>query len=344
MVEPQVKTLLVTGGAGFIGSAFAKIALEQKYKVIILDLLTYAGSPATLAQVRESGDFIFVQGDIGDSKIVTKIMEEHRPNGLVHFAAESHVDNSILGPAPFIQTNIVGTFSLLECCRSLLSNHQLPSDFRFLHVSTDEVFGSLGTDGKFSEKTSYAPNSPYSASKASSDHLVRAWNETFKIPTIITNCSNNYGPRQFPEKLIPKSILCGLRGEPIGVYGAGKNIRDWIHVEDHASGVMLAYQAGKTGETYCLGGRNEIQNLEVVQLICSLLDELSPLKHGKSYSDQITFIEDRKGHDFRYAIDDTKAESELGFQRKHLKFKDGLRSTIQWYLSNQKWLREVHDQ
>lgn len=328
--------LLITGGAGFIGSQFVRTALAADYKVIVLDALTYAGTKLNLEGL--PGDVEFIKGDIKDQVLVKNLLAEFRPLGLIHFAAESHVDNSILGPKVFIETNILGTFFLLESVRELFKT--LPPNFRFLHVSTDEVFGDLGETGYFEESTPYHPHSPYSASKASSDHLVRAWQRTYGLPCIVTNCSNNYGPRQFPEKLIPRALLCALSGQNIPVYGRGLNIRDWIHVEDHCRGVLLAFEKGDIGQTYCLGGRSERKNIEVVRAICHALDELKPKSKG-SYLDQIHFVEDRKGHDFRYAIDDSHAEKNLGFQRMHSSFEMGLRQTIDWYLANQSWVERV---
>jgi dTDP-glucose 4,6-dehydratase len=338
-----MKTLIVTGAAGFIGSNFTHIALEAGYRVVGYDALTYAGHLENLEAFRANPNFAFIHADIRDTERFQKALAEHQATGVVHFAAESHVDKSITGPGAFIETNVNGTFSLLTAARAYYEGLAPESKrgFRFLHVSTDEVFGTLGSTGKFTETTPYAPNSPYSASKAASDLLVRAWFHTYGLPTLITNCSNNYGPNQFPEKLIPHMIFCALQGKPLPVYGKGENIRDWIHVRDHARGVMLALEKGRIGETYCLGGNSERTNLEVVRAICGLLDELKPAASGKPYADQIAFVTDRPGHDFRYAIDDTKAQKELGFTRQYARFEDGLRETIRWYLEHLEWSQRV---
>ncbi len=338
-----VQHILVTGAAGFIGSAFVREALKNNYRVSILDALTYAGHRENIEEVLKPGVCEFFHGDIRDFQLVNGLFEKFHFDGVINFAAESHVDNSISGPAEFIQTNIVGTFTLLEAARghwSKLKDSQ-KSEFRFLQVSTDEVFGALGATGAFSESTPYAPNSPYSATKAASDHLVRAWFHTYGLPTITTNCSNNYGPRQFPEKLIPLMIRNALAGLPLPVYGQGANIRDWIHVEDHSRGVLLALAKGKPGGTYCLGGNSERNNLQVVKSICQTLDQVSPRKDGKSHEVGIQFVKDRAGHDFRYAIDDSLARKELGFERHFRSFEDGLLATINWYLQNQKWIGQV---
>lgn len=332
------RSLLVTGGAGFIGSQFVRVALEQGYDVINLDALTYAGHLANVEDIKNPGHR-FVKGDIRDTSLVTQLLNEFRPTGIIHFAAESHVDNSILGPQVFLETNVMGTFSLLQASRDFVKGGA--TAFRFLHVSTDEVFGELGPTGKFSETTSYSPNSPYSASKAASDHIVRAWHHTYGLDTIITNCSNNYGPRQFPEKLIPRMILNAIAGKSLPVYGKGENIRDWIHVEDHARGVLAAFEKGRAGETYCLGGNSERKNIDVVKAICAALDKAKPRADGKSYQEQIEFVTDRLGHDFRYAIDDTKAQRELGFQRKFKVFEEGLEATISWYLQSSAWQKAL---
>ncbi len=336
-------SLMVTGGAGFIGSAFVREALKVGHKLVIYDALTYAGHLPNIEDCLSSGVCEFVEGDICDLHAVANCLHRFEVEQIVNFAAESHVDNSILGPKAFIETNVMGTFQLLEAARAHLQNlkQESRSNFRFLHVSTDEVFGELGDSGFFTEKSPYSPNSPYSASKAASDHLVKAWHHTYALPVIITNCSNNYGPRQFPEKLIPRMITCALRGDPLPVYGRGANIRDWIHVEDHARGVLLALQKGRIGESYCFGGQSERRNLQVVQTLCVILDELRPLPQGRSYSDFITFVTDRAGHDWRYAIDDSKAESELGFKRIYGSFEEGLRQTVKWYLENQTWIESV---
>lgn len=332
--------MIVTGGAGFIGSSFVRLALKSDYRVIVLDSLTYAGHPQNLSEVDGGSSYRFVQGDIKDHGLVSTLLREYGVQALVHFAAESHVDNSIHGPAVFVDTNINGTFQLLEAARGFVDSGLAPKGFRFVHVSTDEVFGELGPEGRFSETTPYAPNSPYSASKAASDLLVRAWHETYGLDTVITNCSNNYGPRQLPEKLIPRMIVSALSGRHLPVYGQGLNIRDWIHVEDHCRGVLLALERGESGQTYCFGGNSERKNIDVVLGLCETLDRLRPRQGGR-YKDLIEFVEDRKGHDFRYAIDDTKASRQLGFSRKYADFEAGLQATVQWYLENPEWLAAV---
>lgn len=332
-------TLLVTGAAGFIGSGFVRLALAKGYKIVVLDKFTYAGRTENIQELFNNPAFTLVKGDICDYELVDGLFQKHTLTGLVHFAAESHVDNSINGPKEFVKTNIEGTFNLLEVMRKRLPS--LSKDFRYIHISTDEVFGELGAEGKFSETTAYDPSSPYSATKAASDHLVRAWHRTYGVPAIITNCSNNYGPRQFPEKLIPRIILRALNGQPLPVYGKGENIRDWIHVEDHNAGILLALQKGSPGDSYCFGGNSERRNIDVVKAICSLLDKLSPRKDGKGYETQISFVEDRLGHDFRYAIDDTHAQKTLGFQRQYSNFESGLEATVKWYLENKNFYGEV---
>lgn len=336
------KHILVTGAAGFIGSAFVRKSIEQNYQVTILDLLTYAGHLENLENIIDNKNIFFVKGDIQDKKLLNSLFEQNQFSGVLNFAAESHVDNSISGPQAFIETNVLGTFHLLEASRKYFQglNEVDKKAFRFLHVSTDEVFGSLGETGYFSETTSYAPSSPYSASKAASDHLVRAWFHTYKLPTMTTNCSNNYGPRQFPEKLIPRMIACALSGEKLPVYGNGQNVRDWIHVEDHSAGILLAFQKGIPGESYCFGGNSERSNIDVVKTICAILDEVRPKAQG-SYINQIAFVEDRAGHDFRYAIDDSFAKEKLGYTRQYQKFEDGLKQTVNWYLQNQDWVKKV---
>lgn len=339
------KTLIVTGGAGFIGSQFLRTALAAGYRVVCYDALTYAGHLGNIADLQSLSDFNFVQGNICDSESVWNALSKFQPEGIIHFAAESHVDNSISSPRAFLDTNILGTFTLLESWRKYVKEASPDTGRkRFLHVSTDEVFGALGSTGRFSENTAYAPNSPYSASKAGSDHIARAWHHTYGLDIVITNCSNNYGPRQFPEKLIPRMILNGLRGLPLPVYGTGENIRDWIHVEDHCDGVLAAYEKGRSGESYCLGGNSERRNLHVVEEICRQLDKLSPRPDGHSYGKQIEFVEDRLGHDFRYAIDDAKASEELLFRRRHSSFEEGLNATIRWYLDNPQWLKSIEEQ
>ena len=339
-----MKTILVTGGAGFIGSNFVLdwIALEAD-AVINLDKLTYAGNLENLASLEGDARHSFVRGDIGDAELVAKLLAEHRPRAIVNFAAESHVDRSIHGPAEFIQTNIVGTFTLLEAARAYWNGlgEKEKKAFRFLHVSTDEVYGSLSpTDPAFTETKQYEPNSPYSASKAASDHLVRAYHHTYGLPVLTTNCSNNYGPYHFPEKLIPLIIHNALAGKPLPIYGDGQQVRDWLYVKDHASAIRRVLEAGKIGETYNVGGWNEKPNLEVVHTLCSILDELSPRADGKRYKEQITYVTDRPGHDRRYAIDATKINRELGWKPAET-FETGIRKTVQWYLDNPEWVRNV---
>jgi dTDP-glucose 4,6-dehydratase len=333
------KTLLVTGGAGFIGSAFVRQAVDAGQNVIVLDALTYAGHTINLEGVDKARHTLVV-GDIADGELVAKLLVQHNVDAIAHFAAESHVDNSINKPSAFIDTNIVGTYRLLEAARTYRSTlaQNRKDTFRFLQVSTDEVYGSLGPKGAFSETTAMKPNSPYSASKAAGDHLARAWHKTYGLPVLVTNCSNNYGPRQHPEKLIPHMITRALAGESLPVYGDGKNIRDWVHVEDHCSGVALALSKGTPGETYCFGGQAEFTNIDLVQRICATLDALQPRKRGGAYASQIAFVTDRLGHDKRYAIDDSKAKRELGFKRKH-DFESGLRATVEWYLANGEWCK-----
>ncbi len=338
-----MQTLFVTGGAGFIGANFILQARTEKWANIInLDKLTYASNLQNLAQLEEDKGYYFIQGDIGDLELVSYFLEKYHPDAIINFAAESHVDRSILSPLSFVETNVVGTFKLLEATRLYWEKLPLPQQekFRFLHVSTDEVYGSLSpTDPAFREDTPYAPNSPYAASKASSDHFVRAYHHTYGLPTITTNCSNNYGPRQFPEKLIPLMILNALDGKPLPVYGDGQNVRDWLYVTDHCEAIHLILREGKLGETYNIGGLNEQNNLAVVEKICSILDELAP-KSGLSYSSLITFVKDRPGHDRRYAIDCSKFNRCLGWQPKE-NFESGLFKTIQWYLNNSSWIESV---
>jgi dTDP-glucose 4,6-dehydratase len=334
--------ILVTGGAGFIGSNFVLdwIATEGT-PVVNLDKLTYAGNPANLAALKDDARHIFAHGDINDRTLVAKLLQQHRPRAIVHFAAESHVDRSIHGPGEFVQTNVVGTFSLLEETRAYWSalDAEARKNFRFLHVSTDEVYGSLGMDDPaFSETTPYAPNSPYAASKAGSDHLVRAYHHTYGLPTVTTNCSNNYGPLQFPEKLIPLMILNALNGKALPVYGDGKNVRDWLHVSDHCSGIRAALAKGKPGETYNIGGNSEKTNLEVVHAVCTILDELHPA--GAPHAKLITYVKDRPGHDQRYAINAEKIRRELGWEPQE-RFEKGLRKTVEWYLNNNEWVDSV---
>jgi len=336
--------ILVTGGAGFIGANFVLdwIATSDE-PVVNLDKLTYAGNLETLASLKNNPRHIFVQGDIGDSALVDRLLAEHKPRAVVNFAAESHVDRSIHGPEDFVQTNVLGTFRLLESVRGHWS--ALPADqkaaFRFLHVSTDEVYGSLSkTDPAFTEENKYEPNSPYSASKAASDHLVRAWHHTYGLPVLTTNCSNNYGPFHFPEKLIPLMIVNALAGKPLPVYGDGMQVRDWLYVKDHCSAIRRVLEAGKLGETYNVGGWNEKPNIEIVNTVCALLDELRPKADGKPYKEQITYVTDRPGHDRRYAIDARKLEAELGWKPAET-FDTGIRKTVEWYLANSEWVRNV---
>ncbi len=333
-------SVLVTGGAGFIGSGFVRLLAGLGHKVTVLDLFTYAGHRANLAELE--GKVEIVTGDIADEGLVTELLQKQGFDGIINFAAESHVDRSISGPGTFIHTNILGVFNLLKCSLAYYSKLDAArkSKFRYVQVSTDEVYGELGETGKFTEESPYKPNSPYSASKASGDMLARAWHHTYGLPTVTTNCSNNYGPRQFPEKLIPFMIKCALSDRPLGIYGNGKNVRDWIHVEDHCQGVMLAFEQGKPGETYCFGGNAERNNVEVVNKICEYLDELNPRADGASYKKQITYVADRPGHDHRYAIDDSYATEKLGFKRRY-DFDSGLRATVAWYLENQAWVKEV---
>ncbi|NEW98209.1 dTDP-glucose 4,6-dehydratase [Rhodopseudomonas sp. BR0G17] len=339
----MTKRFLVTGGAGFIGSAVVRRLIgTTRHEVLVVDKLTYAGNLDSLAPVSDDPRFRFVRADIVEQGTMRLLFEEFSPDVVMHLAAESHVDRSIDGPGDFIQTNIVGTYSLLQA--ALAHWRSLPparkSGFRFHHISTDEVFGSLGAEGLFREDTPYQPKSPYSASKAGSDHLVRAWHHTYGLPVVITNCSNNYGPYHFPEKLIPLAIIKALHGEAIPVYGTGANVRDWLHVEDHADALLLAAERGEIGESYNIGGRNERTNLEVVQAICRLLDELAPDAAIGSRAKLISFVTDRPGHDARYAIDASKVERELGWRARYT-FDDGLRQTVQWYLDNRTWWERV---
>lgn len=336
-----MQTIFVTGVAGFIGSNFVGQALAAGYRVIGYDALTYAGHIENVEQY-DDANFTFVKGNICDEDRVQELLHEYQVSGVINFAAESHVDRSISGPSIFIETNILGTVSLLQASRSYFDqlDEARQNEFRYLQVSTDEVYGALGDTGKFSETTPYQPNSPYSAAKAGGDHFVRAWHHTYGLPTVTTNCSNNYGPNQYPEKLIPTIIQNAIQQKPLPVYAKGLNVRDWIHVADHCSGIMLAFTKGRLGETYCFGGNAERQNIYVVEQICAYLDEIRPRADKKSYKEQITFVEDRAGHDWRYAIDDTKAQRELGFARK-FEFETGLKATIDWYLANQNWCQAV---
>ena len=337
------RAIIVTGGAGFIGSALIRHLIQATdYHVVNIDKLTYAGHLSTVEAVEDHPRYHFVRADIADAAAMRRLFETYRPPAVMHLAAESHVDRSIDGPAAFIQTNVVGTYTLLEAARAhweaLPPGEQ--EQFRFLHVSTDEVFGELGEEGYFSEKTPYDPSSPYSASKASSDHLVRAWHRTYGLPVLVTNCSNNYGPYQYPEKLIPVVILNALNGDPIPVYGRGENVRDWLYVDDHVRALTKVLEGGQVGETYAIGGHNEKRNIEVVEAICALLDELVEAPVAGRHADLIEFVDDRPGHDFRYAIDASKIEEELGWTPAE-SFVSGLRKTVQWYLDHQDWCERV---
>ena len=337
-------TILVTGGAGFIGSNFVLDWLDSFDEAVVnLDLLTYAGNLESLESLTGDIRHSFVRGDIGDAKLVTSLLNQYQPRAVINFAAESHVDRSIHGPEDFIQTNVVGTFHLLESVRAYWTELKgaLKEDFRFLHVSTDEVYGTLGPeDSPFTETTPYAPNSPYSASKASSDHLVRAYHHTYGLPVLTTNCSNNYGPYHFPEKLIPLCLHNALSGKPLPIYGDGLQVRDWLYVKDHCSAIRRVLADGRVGETYNVGGWNEKPNLEVINTLCEILGELAPRADGKSYKSQITFVKDRAGHDRRYAIDASKIERELGWVPSET-FETGIRKTIQWYLGHQGWVENI---
>jgi dTDP-glucose 4,6-dehydratase len=338
------RAILVTGGAGFIGSNFILQWLaSQATAVVNLDKLTYAGNLSNLEGVATDKRYTFIHGDIGDRKLVSDVLRQHQPRAIVHFAAESHVDRSIHGPDDFVRTNVNGTFSLLEEARAYVTeiDQVEKSAFRFLHVSTDEVYGSLGPDDPpFAETTPYAPNSPYAASKAASDHLVRAYHHTYGMPTLTTNCSNNYGPYQFPEKLIPLTILHAMQGKPIPMYGDGRNVRDWLFVEDHCDAIRTVLARGHTGETYNIGGHSEKPNLEIVQTICAVLDELRPRDPVMPHSKLITFVQDRPGHDRRYAMDTQKIERELGWHSQET-FETGIRKTVEWYLAHEAWIHEV---
>jgi len=339
-----MQTWLVTGGAGFIGGNFVLDAVRSGIRVVNLDALTYAGNRDTLSSLEGESRHCFVQGDIGDRALVDRLLAEYRPSAVLNFAAESHVDRSIDGPAAFVQTNVVGTLALLESTRDYWRSldGEAKAGFRFLHVSTDEVYGSLGDTGKFTETTPYAPNSPYSASKAASDHLVRAFHHTYGLPVLTTNCSNNYGPYQFPEKLIPLIIQKALSGEPLPVYGDGRNVRDWLFVQDHCAAIRRVLEAGRVGETYNVGGDAERENIHVVKTICALLDERRPRADGAKRESQITFVKDRPGHDRRYAIDASKIQGELGW-RPTVSFEQGIAATVDWYLANPGWVNRVLD-
>ena len=326
--------VLVTGGAGFIGSAVVRQAIAAGHEVVNLDALTYAACLANVASVADHPNYVFVQVDNCDASAVQSTFDAHAPDVVMHLAAESHVDRSIDGPGAFIETNVTGTYNMLQAARSYWNAKGRPERFRFHHISTDEVYGTLGDTGLFTEDTAYAPNSPYSASKAASDHLVRAWHETYGLPVVLSNCSNNYGPYHFPEKLIPVVILRALAGEPIPVYGKGENIRDWLYVEDHADALLTVLQKGALGRSYNIGGENEVRNIDLVAMICTVLDRLKP--GFAPYAQQITFVQDRPGHDLRYAIDPTRISTELGW-RPSVTLKQGLEKTVQWYLDNEDW-------
>lgn len=330
--------LLVTGGAGFIGSAVVRQAVQRGHQVVNLDVLTYAACLENVASVSSSPLYSFEKADIRDRAALDRIFATHSPDAVMHLAAESHVDRSIDGPADFIETNVTGTFTLLEASRAYWHRRGRPQDFRFHHISTDEVFGSLGASGKFTEDTAYDPRSPYSASKAASDHLVRAWHETYGLPIVLTNCSNNYGPFHFPEKLIPVVILNALAGKPIPVYGTGENVRDWLFVEDHADALLTVLERGPVGRSYNIGGENEARNIDLIRMICGILDEMHP--QGAPHHRLITFVADRPGHDLRYAIDPSRIRTELGW-RPSVTLEQGLQRTVSWYLDNEAWWRPL---
>lgn len=332
--------ILVTGGAGFIGSAVVRHAVRAGHNIVNLDALTYAANLANVEPVANSPLYLFEHADIRDRSALDRIFASHAPDAVMHLAAESHVDRSIDGPSDFVETNITGTFNMLEAARAYWQQQGRPESFRFHHISTDEVYGTLGPTGQFTEDTPYAPNSPYSASKAASDHLVRSWHETYGLPVLVTNCSNNYGPYHFPEKLIPVVILKALAGEPIPVYGKGENVRDWLYVEDHADALLTVVTKGEIGRTYNIGGENERTNIELVQTICGILDKKRP--KAKSYAEQIAFVADRPGHDLRYAIDPTRIRTELGW-RPSVTVEEGLERTVQWYLDNEAWWQPLLD-
>ncbi len=339
----MASTFFVTGGAGFIGSCFVIQRVRSGDRVINLDKLTYSGNLENLEEIKNTSNSVFVRGDIADEHLVRTLLERYQPDAVINFAAESHVDRSILNPDVFVTTNVLGTEILLRVVKRWWENldEDKKNKFRFHHISTDEVFGTLSIDDPaFTEETPFAPNSPYSASKASSDHFVRAYHETYGLPTVITNCSNNYGPRQFPEKLIPLMTLNALAGKSLPIYGTGENIRDWLHVEDHCNAIYEVLTKGRVGQTYNIGGKAERNNLFIVNKICEILDDLRPRSDGKSYKEQITFVKDRLGHDLRYAINCSKIEKELGWKPKH-NFEDGLKETIQWYLDNEGWVRNI---
>ncbi|WOI31270.1 dTDP-glucose 4,6-dehydratase [Sulfitobacter dubius] len=332
--------ILVTGGAGFIGSAVVRLAVARDHAVVNLDALTYAGSLENIANVADDPLYAFEQANIRDRAALDRIFAAHQPDAVMHLAAESHVDRSIDGPGGFIETNITGTYNMLESARSYWVARGKPEEFRFHHISTDEVYGSLGAEGMFTEDTPYDPRSPYSASKASSDHLVRAWHETYGLPVVLTNCSNNYGPFHFPEKLVPVVILNALAGKPIPVYGEGLNVRDWLYVEDHADALLLVLEKGALGRSYNIGGENEARNIDLVKTICGILDQKRP--KDVPYADQIAFVQDRAGHDLRYAIDPSRIRDELGW-RPSVTVEEGLERTVQWYLDNEDWWRALQN-
>ncbi len=334
---------IVTGGCGFIGSNFIRQMIQsERARIVNLDKLTYAGNLDSLVDISKHPHYSFIKGDIGDRALITSLLKKYKPDGVINFAAESHVDRSIDRPDDFIHTNILGTFELLEAVRSYWNELDRKVDFRFLHISTDEVYGSLGSEGYFTENTPYAPNSPYSASKAAADHLVRAYHKTYGLPTLTTKCSNNYGPFQFPEKLIPLILLNALEHKSLPIYGDGQNIRDWLYVLDHCEAIRTVMEHGQPGETYNIGGKHEKSNLEVVNKVCELLDEMSPRVDGQSYRQQIAFVEDRPGHDRRYGIDCSKIKTQLGWEPQE-SFESGLRKTVLWYLSNREWCQRVTD-
>ncbi len=330
--------ILVTGGAGFIGSAVVRLAVRRGHEVVNLDALTYAANPENVASVSNSPLYHFEQADIRDREALDRVLDQHKPDAIMHLAAESHVDRSIDGPGDFIETNITGTYNLLEAARAYWTRQGKPEGFRFHHISTDEVFGSLGDTGQFTEETPYDPRSPYSASKAASDHLVRAWHETYGLPVVLTNCSNNYGPFHFPEKLVPVVILNALHGRPIPVYGDGGNVRDWLYVEDHADALLLVLEKGELGRSYNIGGENEARNIDLVRTICAEMDRLRP--GNAPHERLITFVTDRPGHDRRYAIDPDRIRNELGW-RPSVTVEEGLRRTVEWYLDNEDWWRPL---
>jgi len=341
----MAKTYIVTGGAGFIGSAVVRMIIDASDDTVVnIDKLTYAGNLDSLQPVADDPRYNFVQADICDGQAMAEVFAKHQPDAIMHLAAESHVDRSIDGPGEFIQTNIVGTYTLLEVARDYWNSLQgdKKEAFRFHHVSTDEVYGSLGDEGLFLETTPYDPSSPYSASKASSDHLVRSWHRTFGLPVVLTNCSNNYGPYQYPEKLIPLVLQKARAGEALPIYGTGENIRDWLYVDDHARALLLVMKQGEQGETYNIGGHNEVTNIDVVRTLCSILDDREPAKDGKPYVELISYVTDRPGHDMRYAIDASKIQRDLGWTPEET-FETGLAKTVDWYLDNQQWIKRVLD-